>query len=162
MPNLCFSLRWDPRVTHCNLVCLGDKTSTHYFSCSGGTGVVSIKSVVGDITPNFYFPSDGICGSCSAFQCDRGVKRRLTIFHSRFRPIRIQQKARWDMLRQTSIFSIRWDLRVTQSILVHPSHERWMHYFSFSGGTGTDFTKSAQEHITSNLCFCHWWDLWIT
>jgi hypothetical protein len=28
-----------------------------------------------------------------------------------------------------------------------------MHYFSCSGGTGTDSTKSASRHIMPNLCF---------
>jgi hypothetical protein len=32
--------------------------------------------------------------------------------------------------------------------------EKSMHYFSCSGGTGTDLTKSALEHVTLNLCFC--------
>jgi hypothetical protein len=34
-----------------------------------------------------------------------------------------------------------------------------MHYFSYSGGTGTDSTKFAVAHITLILCFCIWWDL---
>jgi hypothetical protein len=29
--------------------------STHYFSCSGGTDVVSIKGEPGHVTPNLYF-----------------------------------------------------------------------------------------------------------
>jgi hypothetical protein len=35
----------------------GHEMSTHYFSCSGGLGAVSIKSVSGHIIPNlcFYF-----------------------------------------------------------------------------------------------------------
>jgi hypothetical protein len=39
--------------------------STHYFSCSGGPGVVSVKSALGHVTPNLCFPSGGICGSRS-------------------------------------------------------------------------------------------------
>jgi hypothetical protein len=33
----------------------GCKTSTHYFPCSGGTGLDSIKSVSGHVTPNLCF-----------------------------------------------------------------------------------------------------------
>jgi hypothetical protein len=51
------------------------------------------------------FASGGICGSCSAFMCVRGMKRRCTIFHARVRPLRIPQKARWDTLRQTCVFA---------------------------------------------------------
>jgi hypothetical protein len=31
------------------------KTSTHYFSCSGGTDLDSTKSVLGHVTPNLCF-----------------------------------------------------------------------------------------------------------
>jgi hypothetical protein len=31
------------------------------------------------------------------------------------------------------------------------------HYFSYSGGTGTDSTKSALGHVTPNLCLCITW-----
>jgi hypothetical protein len=48
-------------------------------------------------------------------------------------------------------FCIRWDLRVTQCILMR---ETSTHYFSCSGGTGMDFMKSASEDVTANLCFC--------
>jgi hypothetical protein len=30
-----------------------------------------------------------------------------------------------------------------------------MHYLSYSGGSGTDLTKSASGHIMPNLCFLH-------
>jgi hypothetical protein len=36
MPNLCFSIQCDLRVTYCILVCSGHETSMHYVSCSGG------------------------------------------------------------------------------------------------------------------------------
>jgi hypothetical protein len=36
---------------------------------------------------------------------------------------------------------------------VHPGHKMSMHYFSFSGGTGTDSTESSPGHIEPNLCF---------
>jgi hypothetical protein len=54
----------------------------HYFSCSGGLGVVFVKSATGYFTLNLFFASGGIYGSCSAFLRIRGVKRRRTIFHA--------------------------------------------------------------------------------
>jgi hypothetical protein len=37
-----------------------------------------------------------------------------------------------------------------------------MHYFSCSGGNGTDSTNSVLGHITQNLYFSIWCDLWVT
>jgi hypothetical protein len=45
---------------------------------------------------------------------------------------------------------------------MHPVRETSMHYFSCSGGTGRDLTKSASGHITSNLCSCIQWDTQVT
>jgi hypothetical protein len=58
----------------------GRITLTHYFSCLGGPGAVSIKSALGHVTPNLYFCISGICGSRSATRCDQGAKHRRTIF----------------------------------------------------------------------------------
>jgi hypothetical protein len=43
--NLCFCIRWDMWDTYCIPVHLGHKTSMHYFSCLGGAGIDSTKSV---------------------------------------------------------------------------------------------------------------------
>jgi hypothetical protein len=55
MPNLCFCNRWDLSVTYCILVRPAHKTSTHYFSWSGGPCALSIKSAVGHNRPNLCF-----------------------------------------------------------------------------------------------------------
>jgi hypothetical protein len=52
-------------------------------------------------------------------------------------------------------FSIRWDMRVKYGIDVRLGRETSMHYFSCSGGTGTDSTKNKSGHLTPNLCVFH-------
>jgi hypothetical protein len=47
-------------------------------------------------------------------------------------------------------------------ITVGPGHETSTHYFSCSGGTSTDLTKTVPGHIKLNLCFCIQWDVWVT
>jgi hypothetical protein len=54
-PNFCFCIQWDLPVTKCILVSLGHEMLMHYFSCSGGTGVVSIKSAPRHVTLNLCF-----------------------------------------------------------------------------------------------------------
>jgi hypothetical protein len=53
--NLCFCTQSDLQVTLFILVRPKHKISTHYFSCLGGPGVVSIKSVLRHIMPNLCF-----------------------------------------------------------------------------------------------------------
>jgi hypothetical protein len=52
------------------------------------------------------------------------------------------------------VFCIRWDLWVSLYIALRPTRNTSMHYFSFSFGTGSDFTKSVTGHVTLNLHFC--------
>jgi hypothetical protein len=49
--------------------------------------------------------------------------------------------------------------KVKVSIPPFSGNETSMHYFSCSGGTCTNSTKSAPRHVTPNLCFCIQWDL---
>jgi hypothetical protein len=57
------------------------------------------------------------------------------------------------------VFCIQWDLRVTYCIPLCLVCKTLTHYFSCSGGTGTDSTKSVLGHVTPNMCFCIWWGL---
>jgi hypothetical protein len=50
--DLCFSIRWDLRVTSYISVGLGHESSTQYYLCSVGLGMDSTKSVSGHVTPN--------------------------------------------------------------------------------------------------------------
>jgi hypothetical protein len=44
---------------------------------------------------------------------------------------------------------------------VCPGRETTTHYFSCLGGPGADSTKIVSGHVTLNLCFYIWWDLWV-
>jgi hypothetical protein len=50
-------------------------------------------------------------------------------------------------------FCIRWDLRVTLCISVHPDHEKTTYYFSCSGGTSTDLKKAQQDTLRRTCVF---------
>jgi hypothetical protein len=50
-------------------VCPGRETSSHYFSCLGGTGTDSTQNASRHITRNLCFASSWICRSRSAFEC---------------------------------------------------------------------------------------------
>jgi hypothetical protein len=71
---------------------------------------------------------------------------------------RFQQK-RTETHNAELVFCIRWDLRVTYNILLCLGCKTLTHYFSCSGGTGMDSTKSVLGHFMPNLCFCIRWDL---
>jgi hypothetical protein len=45
---------------------------------------------------------------------------------------------------------------------VHLGHQTSTHYFSCSGGSEAVSLKGVLGHVTPNLCFCIWWDLWVT
>jgi hypothetical protein len=50
---------------------------------------------------------------------------------------------------------IHWDLRFTLFIPVCLGYETLMHYFSWSGGTGTDCTKKRAGTSYTELVFLH-------
>jgi hypothetical protein len=82
---------------------LGHESSTQYFSRSGGTGAVSIKTHQGKLRQTRVFASRGICGSRSALQCIWGVECRSTIFQARVGLVGFPQKAHRDTLRQSCV-----------------------------------------------------------
>jgi hypothetical protein len=102
------------------------------------------------------FASGGICGSRSAFRCVRGVNCRCTIFHSRVVPVRIWQNPCLDTLRQTCVYASggicgpRSAFRCLRGVKCY-GWDRY--YFSCSGGTSTDLTKSAPRRVTLNIGF---------
>jgi hypothetical protein len=84
---------------------LGLETSTHYFSCSGGTNTDSTKERQDMSHRPRIITSYGICGSPSAFRHVRGMKHRCTISHAWVGPVRIPRKACWDTLQRICVFT---------------------------------------------------------
>jgi hypothetical protein len=81
MLNLCFCIRWDQRVKYCLPVRPVSETSTHCFSCSGGTGTDQQIARRDTLHRSCVFASGGNCGSHSAFWY---AKHRHTIFMLRW------------------------------------------------------------------------------
>jgi hypothetical protein len=77
----------------------------HYFSFSCRAAMEPTKSTLGHIMPNLCFCIHGICGSCSAFWCVQGMKRRRTIFQAHVGPIQILQKVHRDTLHRACVFT---------------------------------------------------------
>jgi hypothetical protein len=69
--NLCFCFWGDMWVTYCFPVSPVHETSTHYFSCSYGTGIDLTKSALGQVTPNF----------CFCIRWDLGVMQCIPLSH---------------------------------------------------------------------------------
>jgi hypothetical protein len=128
------------------------------FLCLGGTDTVPIKSVSGQLRQICVFASGGICRSRSAFWY---VKCRRTIFQAGWDRCGFHKKRIWTRYAELVFLHLL-------GYVGHVVHsdvfmcKKSTHYFSCSGGTGTNSTKSVSEHVTPNLCFCIWWDLWIT
>jgi hypothetical protein len=101
-------------------VCTGCKTSTNYFSCSGGPGVDSIKRTLGHITLNLCFY---IWWALWVAQCIPVRPRCETLMHYfsySGGPGAVFLKRAPGHVTPNLCFGIQWDLRVTQCILVCP------------------------------------------
>jgi hypothetical protein len=137
----------------------GRETSTHYFSCSGGSNTDSAKKTHRDtLRRTCVFASGGICESLSAFGWIWGMKHRCTIFHTRVSPVQIPEK---------SVSG-----HVTPNLCFHPvGYVGYVlhfggsgagnvdHYFSCLGRPSLDSTKSASGLFMPTLCFCIPWDM---
>jgi hypothetical protein len=140
---------------------LGHKTSTHYFSYSGGTNAASNKARRDTLHRTCVFATDEICGSGSAFRHVRGAKHRRTIFHARVAWCGFQKSVPGHDT-PNMCFCFWWDLWVTQCIAVHPGHEISMHYFSCRGGPEAVSKKARRDtlrqrcvFIASGICGSH-------
>jgi hypothetical protein len=132
---------------------LGHETSTHYFSCLGGTSTDSTKSASGQVMSNLCLLSGGIYRSHGAFQCVYGAKHRHGIFHARVALVRFPYKPCPDMSRQTCVFVSGGICGPRKCISVRLGHESSTHYFSCSGGPSMVSIKSVARHVTLKFGF---------
>jgi hypothetical protein len=107
------------------------------------------------------FASKMICGSHSVFRCNRGVKCRITIFHSRVRPVRSQQKAHWDMLCTTFVF-LSGGICVSHSAFQCVRGVKHRCTIFILGWDWYEFHKKHAGTRYAELVFCLWGDLQVT
>jgi hypothetical protein len=128
------------------------------FFILGWARCVSTKSMLGHVTSNLYFCIGRICGSCGAFRCILGVKRRCAIFHARVGPVQFQEKAHWGTLRRTCVFhqvgSTGHVVHSGASVAPNVNALFFMLRWTWCG-----FHKSMSGHVSPNLYFCIQWNL---
>jgi hypothetical protein len=133
----------------------------HFFSCSGGPNLVSIKGAPGLVIANLYFCIRWDLSVTLCIPVRLGHETSMHYFSCSGGHGAVSIKARWDTLHQTFfLHPMESAGHVVHSVCV--GHETSMHHFLFSGGTDMDSTKSAPRHITWKLCFYIWWELRIT
>jgi hypothetical protein len=127
------------------------ETSTHYFSCSSETCAVSIKSALGEVMSNLCvldpvgYTGHVVCSGPFGAQNIDALFFVLVLDWYGF------QKKCAGRRYAKLVFCIQCDPWVTYCIAVHPGCETSMHYFSCSGGTGTDSRKIASRHVPLNI-----------
>jgi hypothetical protein len=137
----------------CQVVHPGRETSRHYFLCSGGPVAVPTKEASGHIMMNLCFCIQRDWRVTYCILVCLGHEMLMHYFHARVGLVRIPQKMHRETLHRTCVFAFA-------AICGHVMHsgasgvQNVDTIFSFSSGLGADITKSASEHITSNLCFC--------
>jgi hypothetical protein len=140
---------------------LAHETLTHYFSCSGSSCAVSIKSARDTLHQNCVFAYDGICGSCCALRCVQG-RNVNTLF----------LMLKW---AQCNLNKMRAGTHHAELVFLHPvgSAGHVVHsgpskpqnddtLFFMLGWASTDSTKMISGHVTPNLSLCIYFDLWVT
>jgi hypothetical protein len=88
------------------------------------------------------------------------VKRRRTIFHTWVGPNSHNKCVRSHYTELVFFHSVGFVGHVVHS--GGSGAQNIDALFSFLGGHGAVFTRSAMGHIVPNLCFCIQWDMWVT
>jgi hypothetical protein len=143
----------------------GCETSTHYFSCSGGLGAISIRSALGHVMLILcflhpvgsaghivYSSASKVRNVDAAFfmlrwvQC--GYHEKLVGTHN-VELVFLHLVGFMGHVAQSAASGVRND----DTLFFYPRCKMSMHYFSCSRGPGAVAMKSASGQITPNLCF---------
>jgi hypothetical protein len=127
--------------------------STHYFSCSGVPGAISIRSVGTRYAEFVILHSMGSAGYVVHYGAFR-LRNVYALFFMLWWDQQGFHKKHAGHFTPKLCFCYRWDLRVTYCIPVCLGHETSMHYFSCTGGPSAVSIKSVPRLVTLNLCFC--------
>jgi hypothetical protein len=113
---MCFYIRWDLPVTSCIPVRPGSETLTHYFSCSGGHGAVSIKNAPEHVMAHLCLHPVGSAGHVvhsGASEARNGDTLYFMLGWDRYgfsKKCTIATKNALGHITQNLCFWIRWDL----------------------------------------------------
>jgi hypothetical protein len=139
------------------------KTSTHYFSCSGGLDTDSTKSAPGHVMPNLSFQIRLDLWVMSCILLHPGHETSTQYISCSGGPGTDSTKSATGQTHDAKLVFLHLMGSVgTYCIPVCAGCETSTHYFSFSDGPGSVSMKCVLGHVTLNMCFCILWDMRIT